>query len=123
MRTLHHLKPEKQVKIAQETLDIYSPLANRLGLSSLKRELEDLSRRLVVAVGLTIPVLLLAMLPMQGAQVPAFRQTLQRIDVVEQLKAPSICIVQRTGLPLTPAAEYFCDMVRRASLHTVSPPG
>lgn len=45
MRTLNHLKPEKQVVIAQETLDIYSPLANRLGLSSLKRELEDLSLR------------------------------------------------------------------------------
>ena len=63
---------------------------------------------------------LLAMLPMQWAQVPAVRQTLQRIDVDEHLKAPSICIVQRTGLPLTPAAEYFCDMVGRASLHTGS---
>jgi len=45
MRTLHHLKPEKAAMIAQETLDIYSPLANRLGLSELKRELEDLSLR------------------------------------------------------------------------------
>lgn len=60
---------------------------------------------------------LLSMLPMQWAQVLPFRQTLQRIDVAEQLYAPTICIVQRTGLPLTPAAEYFCDMVRRASLH------
>lgn len=47
MRTLNHLRPDKQVRIAQETLDIYSPLANRLGLSSFKRELEDLSLRYI----------------------------------------------------------------------------
>lgn len=45
MRTLQHLKAHKQLLIAQETLDIYSPLANRLGLSSMKRELEDLGLR------------------------------------------------------------------------------
>ncbi len=45
MRTLQHLPPEKQVQIAAETLDIYSPIANRLGLSELKRELEDLGLR------------------------------------------------------------------------------
>ncbi len=45
MRTLQHLPPDKQVKIASETLDIYSPIANRLGLSELKRELEDLGLR------------------------------------------------------------------------------
>ncbi len=45
MRTLQHLPPHKQVLIASETLDIYSPIANRLGLSELKRELEDLGLR------------------------------------------------------------------------------
>ncbi len=42
MRTLHHLSPEKQYHIAKETLDIFAPIAHRLGMGSLKDELEDL---------------------------------------------------------------------------------
>ncbi len=45
MRTLGHLKEERRIKIAQETLDIYAPIANRLGMSKLKNELEELAFR------------------------------------------------------------------------------
>jgi guanosine-3',5'-bis(diphosphate) 3'-pyrophosphohydrolase len=45
MRTLSHLSEERRIKIAQETRDIYAPIANRLGMSKVKNELEELSFR------------------------------------------------------------------------------
>lgn len=43
MRTLQHLRPDQKERIARETLDIYVPLANRLGMGKIKGELEDLA--------------------------------------------------------------------------------
>ena len=64
---------------------------------------------------------LLMILPSQWTTASLFRELFQQIKVKEKLHARPMCIVQRAGLPLTPAAEYFCDMIRRAVLHRDQP--
>ncbi|MGC2404739.1 MAG: bifunctional (p)ppGpp synthetase/guanosine-3',5'-bis(diphosphate) 3'-pyrophosphohydrolase [Acidobacteriaceae bacterium] len=51
MRTLQHLSPDRQESIARETLDIYAPLAHRLGMGKVRGELEDLAFRYVDPYG------------------------------------------------------------------------
>jgi LysR family transcriptional regulator, regulator of abg operon len=60
---------------------------------------------------------LLMMLPVQWTSFLPMRDMVQAIEVREVLPAPAICLVKRNGLPLTPAAEFFCDVMRRAVLH------
>ncbi|APF37197.1 bifunctional (p)ppGpp synthetase/guanosine-3',5'-bis(diphosphate) 3'-pyrophosphohydrolase [Chelatococcus daeguensis] len=45
MRTLHYVAPEKRLRVAEETLEIYAPLAGRMGIQEMRDELEDLSFR------------------------------------------------------------------------------
>ncbi|MEL7137645.1 MAG: bifunctional (p)ppGpp synthetase/guanosine-3',5'-bis(diphosphate) 3'-pyrophosphohydrolase, partial [Pseudomonadota bacterium] len=47
MRTLGHLRPEKRKRIAEETMDIYAPLAGRMGMQGMREELEDLAFEVV----------------------------------------------------------------------------
>lgn len=63
---------------------------------------------------------LLAMLPVQWSDFRPLTDALQRIAVAEPLPAPPICIIRRSGLPPTPAADHFCDLIRRASAHLAS---
>ena len=51
MRTLEHLASDRQQKIARETLDIYAPIAHRLGMGKIRGELEDLGFRYVDPIG------------------------------------------------------------------------
>src|SRR5438874_7050902 len=51
MRTLEHLDPERQHKIAEETLEIYAPIAHRLGMGKIRGELEDLGFRFLDLLG------------------------------------------------------------------------
>src|SRR6202521_831404 len=51
MRTLTHMSEERRLRTAQETLDIYAPIANRLGMSKIKNELEELSFKFLDPIG------------------------------------------------------------------------
>ena len=51
MRTLEHLQPDRQRKIAEETLEIYAPIAHRLGMGKIRGELEDLGFRFLDPAG------------------------------------------------------------------------
>jgi LysR family transcriptional regulator, regulator of abg operon len=58
---------------------------------------------------------LLAMVPVQWVGFEPIRHSLSRIDLEDVLRAPPIVVVQRASLPLTPAADYFNDLLRRAA--------
>jgi LysR family transcriptional regulator of abg operon len=91
------------------------PLFAKLGLPAPKIEIQAHSALTMVMAAASSDML--TMLPQQWRISPLVTALLHVFDVTEKLRASPICIVRRMRLPLTPAAEYFCDMLRRAALH------
>lgn len=116
-RSLRELADAEWVttSITHKAEEELGPLFAQLGLPPPRLVLRAQSSLTFLAVLTSSDLLLMA--PIQWLQFPPARDVLQQIKVAETLPAPPICIVQRTGLPLTPAADYFCDLVRRASPH------
>jgi len=64
---------------------------------------------------------MLAILPRQWTEFLPMRTMLQKIDVRETISAPAVALIRRADMPLTPAAEHLCDLLRRASLAQQQP--
>lgn len=95
--------------------DELGPLFARHGLPPPRPAMQLHSTLSFLVTMVYSDVLMIA--PVQWIQSPLLRDKVAPILVREILPAPPVCLVRRTGLPLTPAAEYFCDMMRRAVLH------
>jgi GTP pyrophosphokinase len=90
MRTLQHLSPERQLKIAKETLEIYAPLAHRLGMGKVRGELEDLSFPYVDPVGYKM-----ACEQVEAVRKDGERALAQMADVIrEKLREANINVVR-----------------------------
>jgi guanosine-3',5'-bis(diphosphate) 3'-pyrophosphohydrolase len=88
MRTLGHMPEHKRMRIAQETLDIFAPLANRLGIWQIKWELEDLGFRYVNPEKYKeIAQLLTEKRPDREAQLEAIKVNLQKLLEKNNIKA------------------------------------
>ena len=88
MRTLSHLPEEKRVNIAQETRDIYAPIANRLGMSKVKNELEELSFRYLEPQAYET----------LRARVDARRRSTE--GLIEQLKSRIVATLSEASIPV-----------------------
>ena len=88
------------------------PLFERHGLPQPKVEIHATSALAMIMAAASSDALV--MLPEQWSDNPIARELLQSLKLREVLPAAPICIVRRARLPLTPAAEYLSDMLRRA---------
>src|SRR5207302_3314786 len=80
MRTLEYLEPEKQQRISRETLDIYAPIAHRLGMGIVRNELEDLAFRFLE------PESFLALQKEVSDKAPSHKKFLEEVQATIQTK-------------------------------------
>ncbi len=87
MRTLDVLSPEKRRRVARETLDIYAPIANRLGMNSIRIEFEELGFE--------------ALYPMRSRRINAAVKSIRgnRKEIVKQIQSALEACLTREGLP------------------------
>ncbi len=87
MRTLDSLTPDKRRRIARETLDIYAPIANRLGMNNVRVEFEELGFR--------------ALYPMRSRRIDAAVKNIRgnRKEIVSQIQTSLEACLEREGLP------------------------
>ncbi len=115
MRTLNFLKPEKRLRIARETLDIYAPLAERIGMQEVKSELEELAFRELYKEAHDSIVARLNFLREQGSNiVPKIIETLKKDMVENGVK----CVV--TGREKTPYSIWRKMQQKNASFEQLS---
>ena len=76
MRTIEFIPPEKQIKVAEETLEIYAPITGRLGIGAWKDELEDLSFKIVFP--------------------KAYEETKKALDTEMETRAQNLKIMQKS---------------------------
>ena len=114
-RTLSELVDAEWIttSITRKAEDELGPLFAQNGLPAPKLVMQS-HTALTFIIAITNSDLLM-MLPVQWITSPVTRDALQTIAVAESLPSPPMCVVRRAGLPLTPAAEYFCDVIRRAA--------
>jgi LysR family transcriptional regulator, regulator of abg operon len=101
--------------IADRQEEELAPFFERLGYPAPIVEIESTSALSTILVAANTD--LLVMLPRQYLGHPGASQLLNRINVKEKLEAPPMCMIRRSALPLTPAAEFLADLVRRAASH------
>lgn len=76
-----------------------------------------LAHSALTMITVTASTNLLALMPQQWLGVLKHGGMLEHIAIKERLRAPSLRIIQRAGLPLTPVAQHLCDLFRRAALN------